>query len=174
MILCDRDIRSALSSKTIEIDPLHDSQIGPTSVDLRLGPLLLRYTTDRIELGRSLPETTEVEISPDRGYCLRPAEFVLGCTVERVHLSNGYQGFIETKGDVARAGLQVHNCDGHVDPGSDHRITLEISNQNVVPVVLYPELLICQIFIHTLSGPCDRVYQGKYLGQTKPTAYKPS
>jgi dCTP deaminase len=174
MILCDRDIRKALATKTIEIDPMLDSQIGPTSIDLRLGALLLRYTTERIELGRTHPETTEVEICPQNGYCLGPGEFVLGCTLERVHLSNGYQGFIETKGDVARAGLQVHNCDGHVDPGSNHHITLEISNQNVVPVVLYPAVLICQIFIHTLSGPCDKVYQGKYFGQSKPTTYRPS
>lgn len=172
MILCDRDIKQALIDRKIAIDPLKESQIGPTSVDLTLGPILLRYKAETIQLGRSRPETTEIEISQDRGYCLQPKEFVLGCTMERILISNGYQGFIETKGDIARAGIQVHNCDGHVDPGSDHRITLEISNQNNVPVVLYADILICQIYIHTLSAECDQIYRGKYYGQDKPTLYK--
>lgn len=172
MILCDRDLTRALADGAIGVDPLQESQIGPTSIDLRLAPVLLRYEATRIELGRTHPATREFEINAEDGYCLNPGDFVLGCTFERIRLANGYQGFIETKGDVARAGLQVHNCDGHVDPGSDHCITLEISNQNVIPVVLYPMVLVCQIFVHTTSGPCNKVYAGKYHGYKKPTGYR--
>jgi dCTP deaminase len=172
MILSDHDIKQTLAEGKIIIDPLKESQIGPTSVDLTLGPILLKYKAESIEIGRSRPETTEIEISQEHGYCLQPGEFVLGCTLEWIYIANGYQGFIETKGDIARAGIQVHNCDGHVDPGSNHRITLELSNQNTVPIVLYPNILICQMYIHTLSGACDQVYRGKYHGQDKPTTYK--
>jgi len=107
------------------------------------------------------------------GYCLNPNEFVLGCTKEKIYIPNGYQGFIETKGNVARAGIQIHNADGHVDPGSDHVVTLEIKNNNTIPIVLFPNILICQLYIHKLTSECEKIYNGKYWGQTKPTKYIP-
>jgi dCTP deaminase len=174
MILSDRDLRALLLSGSLVIEPLEERQIGPTSIDLRLGSRLVKYSGGRIELGKRPPATHEIEIDPYEGYVLQPQEFVLGCTLERIRIPNGYQGFIETKGDIARAGLQVHNGDGHVDPGSDHVLTLEITNLNSIPVVLYPALLICQLFIHRLSSPCMREYRGKYFGQSGPTVYLPA
>ena len=173
MILSDRDLRKLLSDGILGIDPLKDSQIGPTSIDLHLGSVLVQYDTPIIELGRTFPQAVELEIDAVDGYILKPGEFILGCTLESIRMPNGYQGFIETKGNIARAGLQVHNCDGHIDPGTDNIITLELSNINSIPIVLFPNILICQLFIHQLSSHCDQVYQGKYLGQTKPTVYRP-
>lgn len=172
MILCDRDLKRAISEGKIAIEPLGDTQFGPTSVDLHLGTILLKYTCRSIELGKSNPETTSFEISSTRGYNLQPGEFVLGCTLETIRLDNGFQGFIETKGDVARAGIQVHSCDGHVEPGSDHPLTLEISNRNHIPIILYGGILICQLYVHLLTGMCDSVYRGKYYGQRGPTTYR--
>jgi dCTP deaminase len=173
MILSDRDIRKLLVDGVLIIDPLKDSQIGPTSVDLHLGDLLVKYDTDQIVLGKSLPESVEIQIDPVEGYTIKPFEFILGCTLEKIRMPNGYQGFIETKGDVARAGLQIHNGDGHVDPGTDHILTLEITNLNSIPIILYPQILVCQLFIHILTSDCNYEYRGKYFGQTKPTTYRP-
>jgi dCTP deaminase len=173
MILSDRDIRKLLSDGLLTVDPLEDSQIGPTSIDLHLGNLLVTYDACSIELGKSFPESREIRIDSANGYALKPFEFILGCTLEHIHMPNGYQGFIETKGNIARSGIQVHNGDGHVDPGTNHILTLEITNFNSIPVILYPGVLICQLFIHTLSSDCKHEYCGKYFGQTKPTVYKP-
>jgi dCTP deaminase len=154
------------------IEPFDESQVGPSSIDLHLGTTLVKYTESVIELGKSSPLFNEISIDPEKGYVLKPNELVLGCTMERVRMPNGYQGFVETKGDIARAGIQVHNMNGHVDPGSDHIITLEISNNNSIPIVLYPRIRFCQLYVHTLSGQCEKLYHGKYFGQTKPSTYK--
>ncbi|WP_052887564.1 dCTP deaminase [Thermogemmatispora carboxidivorans] len=174
MILSDRDLKALLVAGLLVIEPWEEGQLGPTSIDLRLGARLVKYRGSRLELGKAPPASEEIVIDPRQGYELRPGAFILGCTLERVRIPNGYQGFIETKGDVARAGLQVHNGDGHVDPGSDHVLTLEITNLNSIPVVLYPGLFICQLFIHQLSSPCLREYRGKYFGQQGPTVYQPA
>ncbi|GER82679.1 MAG: dCTP deaminase [Thermogemmatispora sp.] len=174
MILSDRDLKALLAAGLLVVEPWEERQLGPTSIDLRLGARLVKYRGERLELGKAPPASEEIMIDPHHGYELRPGEFILGCTLERVRIPNGYQGFIETKGDVARAGLQVHNGDGHVDPGSDHVLTLEITNLNSIPVVLYPGLFICQLFIHQLSSLCLREYRGKYFGQQGPTVYQPA
>nr|BBH94448.1 dCTP deaminase [Thermogemmatispora argillosa] len=173
MILSDRDLKALLAAGLLVIEPWEERQLGPTSIDLRLGARLVKYRGSRLELGKEPPAIEEIKIDPQQGYELRPGEFILGCTLERIRIPNGYQGFIETKGDIARAGLQVHNGDGHIDPGSDHVLTLEITNLNSIPVVLYPGLFICQLFIHQLSSPCLREYRGKYFGQQGPTIYRP-
>lgn len=173
MILSDKDIRQLLKSGDLEVDPIEKDQIGPTSIDLRLNDTIIIYCCSIIDLGKTNPDCEEFTINIYNGYTLEPGAFVLACTLERIHISNGYQGFIETKGDIARAGLQVHNTDGHVDPGSNHVITLEIKNNNTIPVILYPNIYICQLFIHKLSTTCEKPYNGKYFGHKKPTAYIP-
>ena len=171
MILPDWQLRDLVASGELGLDPFVDAAVGPTSIDLRLGRTVVVYRSKVIELGRDDPETEEFEIDAESGFRMAPGAFLLASTLERVRMPNGYQGFIETKGDIARAGIQVHNGDGHVDPGSDHTVTLEVTNLNSVSVVLRPHIWFCQIFIHRLSAPCERPYSGKYLGQSKPTAY---
>lgn len=171
MFYSDRDIKRALSNGDLRIEPLNESQIGPTSVDLHLGTVLVRYTSEKIELGRSDPEIEEILIDPQTGFRLDPGGFVLGSTLETVYVSSTLQGWIETKGDIARAGIKVHNCDGHVDPGFHGTVTLEIANHNTIPVILFPGIRFCQMFLMQLLSECERPYSGKYLGQIKPSHY---
>lgn len=172
MIYSFQGIRDLLSSGELGISPLNEHSIGPSSIDLRLGNNYLVYRSGQeIVIGESEAEFDVLPI-PDKGLKLLPGEFVLASTLERVKLGASIQGFIDTKGDVARAGVQVHSCDGHIDPGSDHTITLEISNRNSIPVTLKPGVYVCQLFVHALERPTSRPYSGKYHGQDLPTAYR--
>lgn len=173
-LISDRDILRLIRENKLVIEPFTADAIGPTSIDLRLGTTLIQYTPQTIQLGESVPLYKEFEITHS-GYLLPPNDFVLGMTFEKVTIPNGYQGFIETKGDIARAGIQIHNNDGHIDPGTKGHITLEISNLNRDGVVIniIPGIFICQLFIFKLSSPSDKPYHGKYSNQTKPTTYLP-
>jgi dCTP deaminase len=51
----------------------------------------------------------------------------------------------------------VHTA-GFVDPGFEGTLTLEISNQAEIPIVLYPDMYICQIALELLSSPCEFSY----------------
>ena len=99
MILCDKDLKKLIAENLLGIEPLEEYQIGPTSIDLHLGNLIVKYDIHllpSIELGKTSPQGLEVEMNPESGYTLDPKEFVLGCTLERIRIPNGYQGFIET------------------------------------------------------------------------------
>jgi dCTP deaminase len=173
MLLSDKDIINLLESKEIEILPVPENlDIGPCSVNLRLSKTIKKYTNETLDLKNKDTFQYEEIVISDLGYTLKPSEFILGSTVEEVRISDEYYGFIETKGSIARAGLQIHNTDGHIDPGFRGNITLEITNNSNQPIIIYPDIKIAQISFMKLSSKCLNPYKGKYQNQKGPTVYK--
>jgi dCTP deaminase len=173
-VLSDTDIKNLIEEDKLQITNLEYSAIGPASIDLRLGSTLIKYPSQTITIGIDHPQGHEIDITGS-SYMLSPGEFILGMTKERVCIPDGYLGVIETKGNIARAGIQVHSNDGHIDPGFCGNITLEIVNlhKEDVCIELVPDTFICQLFIGKLSSANTITYKGKYLHQKKPTTYLP-
>ena len=109
-LLSDHHIKELIEEGKLRIHPFDIKSINPTSINLRLGSELVSHVPQTIKIGIEKPESYEIDISSS-SYRLRSGEFVLGTTKERVYIPDGYQGVIETKGDIARAGIQVHNND---------------------------------------------------------------
>ena len=129
MILSDRSIREALASGRIEIDPLDESCIQPSSVDLtvdRYFRVFRNHTRGVIDVKEDLADLTElVEIpaeDPDARFILHPGEFVLGSTAERIRLSHDLVGRLEGKSSLGRLGLLIHTTAGFVDAGPVYQI----------------------------------------------------
>lgn len=167
-MLSDRDIKVLIERGGLKITPFHPKRIGCASVDLALGCLFIRYTGDIDTRSGNIPHqlfsASEIELAP--------GQFILGVTKERIKIPNGYFGFIETKGNFARAGVSVVCDDGHIDPGTDGLVTLEIRNNNNVNIKLYSGDAICQLFLFKLSSECKKQYAGKYKNQKYPTIFK--
>lgn len=179
MILSDRSIRDDLASGRIVIDPLDESAIQPSSVDLRLDRffrVFLNHTMAVIDVKQNLEELTRVvEIEePDRAFILHPGEFVLGSTLERVALPNDLVARIEGKSSLGRLGLVIHSTAGFIDAGFDGHITLELSNVASLPMTLYPGMRIGQVSFLAMTTAADSPYGtgalgSKYQGQRGPT-----
>ena len=140
MILSDRSIREALRNGRIEIDPLDEACIQPSSVDLtidRFFRVFRNHTAGIIDVKENLEDLTElVEIpdDPDRAFMLHPGEFVLGSTAERIKLPDDLVGRLEGKSSLGRLGLLIHSTAGFIDAGWDGHITLELSNIATLPI----------------------------------------
>ncbi|MGH9247676.1 MAG: dCTP deaminase [Acidimicrobiales bacterium] len=178
MILSDRTIREELAAGRIIIDPVDDSCIQPSSVDLHLDRyfrVFLNHTMGHIDVKEDLEDLTElVEISPDGVFMLHPGEFVLGSTLERVGLPVDLVARLEGKSSLGRLGLLIHSTAGFVDAGWDGHLTLELSNVANLPITLYPGMKIGQISFLRMSTPADVPYGSaeigsKYQGQRGPT-----
>jgi deoxycytidine triphosphate deaminase/intein/homing endonuclease len=113
MILSDRTIREQLDAGRIVIDPLDESCIQPSSVDLRLDRLFrvfLNHTMPVIDVKEDLEDLTRlVEIGEGEAFILHPGEFVLGSTYEKVSLPDDLVGRIEGKSSLGRLGLLIHS-----------------------------------------------------------------
>ena len=104
MILSDRTIREELAAGRITIDPLDESTIQPSSVDLRLDRyfrVFLNHTMPVIDVKQDLEDLTRlIEIEEGEAFILHPGEFVLGSTYERVALPDDLVARIEGKSSL--------------------------------------------------------------------------
>jgi len=180
VILSDRSIREALASGRIEIDPLEEGYVQPSSVDLtidRYFRVFRNHTTPIIDVKQNLEDLTELIEIPaddDQAFILHPGEFVLGSTAERVKLPDDLVGRLEGKSSLGRLGLLIHSTAGFIDAGWDGHITLELSNIATLPITLYPGMKIGQISFLAMTTPADVPYGAsaigsKYQGQRGPT-----
>ena len=173
MILSDTTIIQLIREGKLKIlPPIPEKNIKCCHLDLHLAPALLKYTGSKGDLKDNSTFATKKIIIPAEGYELQPHEFVVGSTVEEVFIPNGYMAFVETKGNIARAGIQTHNTDGHIDPGFNGTITLEITNNSNRTIVIYPHLPFVQVYFFQLTGECRYPYYGKYQYQSGPTGYE--
>ena len=178
MILSDRDIKVAIESGRIGIDPYVPENVQPSSVDLRVDRVFRVFENHLysfIDPKTPQPDlTTAKAVEPDGRFILHPGEFVLGATYERIRLPDDIVARLEGKSSLGRIGLLIHSTAGFVDPGFDGYLTLELANVANLPIAIYPGMLIGQVSFYHLSSPAEHPYGSqragsKYQGQRGPT-----
>lgn len=178
MILSDRSLRDEIAAGRIVIDPLDESCIQPSSIDVKVSNLFRvfrNHTAGIIDVKLDTTAMTElVEIPLDGVFMLHPGEFVLGSTLERVGVPDDLVARVEGKSSLGRLGLLIHSTAGFVDAGFDGHITLELANVASLPITLYPGMKIGQVSFLRMTTPADKPYGkgasgSKYQGQRGPT-----
>jgi dCTP deaminase len=181
VILSDRSLREQLASGRIGIDPLDESCIQPSSIDVKLDRffrVFRNHTAGVIDVKKDMTGLTElVDVPVDGVFMLHPGEFVLGSTLERVSVPTDLVARIEGKSSLGRLGLLIHSTAGFIDAGFDGHVTLELANVANLPITLYPEMKIGQISFLNMTTAADVPYGSsatgsKYQGQRGPTPSK--
>jgi len=189
MILSDRDILERIKRRDLVIEPLDkEVQIGPSSVDLRLGNKFRVFKlsdhalidpknySDRRIHELCLNSNTRIYeheftrlYASDKPFILHPGEFVLASLLEKVKLPRDLVGSLEGRSSLGRVGLMVHSTAGVVAPGFEGTLTLELANVGKLPIKLYPGMRICQIVFQELKSPAMTSYgergDSKYQNQ---------
>jgi dCTP deaminase len=193
MILSDREIKAAQGRGAIRIDPdpRADSSVwSSTAVDLQLDNRLAvwelpdpslpppiapghpdyDYHAVAEQFGRTLT-------IPEEGYSLRPGQFCLGWTLEKIQLPQRSRiaARIEGKSSLARLGLGVHVTAPTIHAGFGYKesdpafpgnpIQLEIWNTGPFIVVLTHRMLICQMIFEYVDGTPEQGYSGRFAIQ---------
>ncbi len=187
-ILTGEEIRNRLNtsdlSRKIFITPLlSNKQIGNVSIDVRLGNVFIVFRRTRYAGLDVLEESKEklasrIEEFQERIYIplgskffLHPQQLVLGCTLEYIRLPNDLVAEVVGRSSWGRLGL-ILSAATLVHPGFAGVITLELANQDDVPIPLVPGLRIAQLVLKktTLKGkPNTNILKTKYLGATEPS-----
>lgn len=158
-VLVDSEIRRAVSSGKILIEPWDDKALGTNSYDVHLAPKLLTYemkvispaqkhsrldvccATVHEELDCRKPnKTIEHTIGPN-GFVLEPGTLYLASTIEYTE-SHAHLPLLNGKSSIGRLGLSIHVTAGTGDVGFRGHWTMEL------------------FVIHPL-----RVYAGMAIGQ---------
>jgi dCTP deaminase len=123
VILGDHDIRRAVDSGDIVINPFDVANLGSNSYDVRLGRTMARYKDAILDAAVDNPAEF-FEIGPE-GIILVPNQLYLGVTEEQVG-SRKYVAFIDGKSSSGRLGISIHVTAGRGDCSFFGAWTLEI------------------------------------------------
>jgi len=178
VLLSDGDLRKELASGRLGVDPLDETMIQPSSIDVRLDRFFRVFNNTKythIDPRQQQDDLTAlVEAADDEPFVLHPGEFVLGSTFEAVELPDDLAGRLEGKSSLGRLGLLTHSTAGFIDPGFQGHITLELSNVANLPITLWPGMKIGQLCLFRLTSAAENPYGSKqagsrYQGQRGPT-----
>lgn len=163
MQLCDRDIYQALKDGEIgfvgtnEKYPfLYEKQVQPSSIDLRLGDIIVRFkdTVSEFDIKeRIVPEKhLDVEQYEDgQSIIINPGEIIYGQIYEQMWIGDKYSARVEGRSRVARLGLAVHCTGSYINPGFCGAMPLQLINFNRFPIKIYPYIGICQLVLFEIS-----------------------
>jgi dCTP deaminase len=162
MFLSDIDIKKEVKAGTITIKPFDEKRLQPASYDIRLGNKFIvneESSTHVIDPVKKIyAKTREIVVKDGAEFILHPGISILG-TSKEFFGSDDFLVQIGGKSSLARIGLMVHNTAGIINPGHFLNITLELSNQNNVPIILRPGMEIAQITFSMMSSPPARNYK---------------
>jgi dCTP deaminase len=162
MFLSDLDIERAIKDGEITLNPFDSARLQPASYDIRLGNQFVvndESSTHLIDPARKIyAQTREIIVGDGKEFVLHPGISVLG-TSKEFFGSDHYLIQIGGKSSLARIGLMIHNTAGIINPGHFLHITLELTNQNNVPIVLRPGMDIAQLTFSKLTSPPKQNYK---------------
>lgn len=172
MLLSDSAIRKRLQSQSICLEHISDTpefnvyeQINPASLDFRLGNNFKFYKRDKTILIDPRDEqwryVEEVIVPRDGYFIIHPGQFVLGVTMESIHIPSDLVGICEWKSSIGRLWLIIHSTAGLINPWWKGTITLEMTNLNEVPIKIYPGMKIGQYLFQTIEGQVEITYDKK-------------
>lgn len=156
MILSGKEIQKQLN-ETIFIEPFNEKQLNPNSYNLKLHNELLVYKNQTLDMKKN--NKTDKIIISEEGFLLEPNKLYLGRTVEFTKTEK-YVPMLEGRSSIGRLGMFIHVTAGFGDVGFAGFWTLEIFV--IQPLVIYPNVEICQIYYHSLEGDYEKYKSGKY------------
>ena len=180
--LSDRDVAELIDAPHgIKIEGGARQSLTPRgwSVDLTLSPKFYRVPS-RWLLGRvfdfSAGDDGDVATrfreriaKARKGIYLRPNEFILASTAEKLTLPDNIVGLVSGRSSYSRMGISIDFSQNVIQPGHNDTIPLQIRNNLPYPVVIYPGTPLAQIvFFRTVSAsssPYSSNPNAKYLGR---------
>lgn len=163
----------AYSDRLIVTPLLSEYQIGPASVDIRLGSSIIVPQKTYVEkqdvtdgkMARQMEHRLydRTRLKYHSRFMLHPHQLILGVTFEYLSLPDDIFASIMSRSSWGRLGLVVATA-AAVQPGFKGCLTLELVNVSESPIALYPGLPIGQLVFFDVPTEKDvpKPYQGRY------------
>lgn len=170
-VLSDHEVKSLLKEKALIIYPILDeSQFCGAKIDLRIDNrffLIRRIKAAQYDpLGEIEDYLEEYVVPYGDSFILHPGEFVLSLTFEFIRLPDNIVGRLDGRTSLGRLGVTIHSTAGEIDPGFTGPLVLELKNQGMLPVAIYPLMRVATLVLFKIEKTVSKPYQryGKYGG----------
>lgn len=148
MLLTDGEIKEMLG-KEIVIEGFDEEFLQPSSYDMRIGKRALVSHSE-----------AEADVEKNGSVPIKPGEFALLTTHEKVKLASNVAGHIGVKSYYTRKGL-VLLAGLQIDPGFEGHLVLGIYNAAPRQLVLDYLSPFCTVEFHKLARPVEKIYVSK-------------
>ena len=170
MMLSDVDLKNAIEEGELVISHFDENMLRAAGITMHLGAELLIPQSGKIVdvKNKITPDYKSVVIEDDTPYELKPGDFLLGATYEKVTVGSSLGFFIEGRSTLARLGLTIVQTAMLVYPGhTDRAITLELANHGPNSILLYHKMKIARAAVFKLQTRASINYDenGKYREQ---------
>jgi len=174
-MLSDNDIKEAIKNNNIIVEPFSENQLNPAALSIHLGFEFLKPKSGNIidplnDIKEDIYQ--KISLSENDTYVLKPDEFILGETFEKIGISKNMGFLLDGTSTMARLGVSIVQTAMVVDTGVGatraKKITLEIKNNGNNSVVLRPRMKIGRAVIFKLNTTSSYGYdeRRKYKDQT--------
>jgi len=178
LILSYLTLLSYWKEKKIRFKPdIQESQIGESSIDLRLGNIaskLIENPGVTVRPAVTIPKDLFKDTKIKDGLTIGPKELILAFTMEEGTLPADLCAEVQGRSSLARYGLATHITSPHIHPLFTGRVALELYNHSAIKLQFYPGDLICQLIFSQVTEPLplDWKQKGRYKGQKTPQPQK--
>lgn len=155
MILTDRQIREAVKSGDIVIEPFDESQVQPATYDVRVGIQAATTSTKKI-----------INVKEDGYVTLSPGDFGVVIALEYLKLGPQYVARFGLRSKFARKGL-IATTGPQIDPGFSGHLIVGITNLTPRTVTLSFKDDFLSIEFHKLEEPASKTYDGPYQDRSE-------
>ena len=146
MLMRDTEIKEAVESGHVEIDPFGEARLQGASYDLSIGGECLVSNSDQKIL--LLPNSKD-------SLHLQAGDFALVLTKERVKVPLNITGVIGMRSSLARKGL-ILLAGMQIDPGFNGHLRFGLYNASPRRITLDYDDELCMVEFHKLAGNVER------------------
>lgn len=146
MLLTDTQIEEVIASGDLVIEGFTEDYLQGASYDLRVGSEALMSGEDR-----------PVDLSREGTFTIKPGQFAIVNTYERIAASPIIAGRIGVKSTYTRKGL-VFLAGLQIDPGFDGYLVLGLYNASPRKFVLEYKEPFCSVEFHKLNAPAQKLH----------------
>lgn len=165
MILSQKEVLKQIKKGKIKIEPFSIENLNSCSYDLTLGEEFAFPSNKPVILDNETDFKKYLKSRIMREVKLKPGDFILGITKEKITLPNNVAGFLSGRSCFARLGLQVYSSSNFVHENVSNNQVFEIKNIGKNTLTLKPGLKICQLIFFQIKGKSD--YNGLFRTQEK-------
>jgi dCTP deaminase len=169
MILCDKTIKDYIATGKIKILPeFNMADVRPAGIRLHLGhELLIPVAGQTVDLASADDIKFERVHINEKGFTLRPDQFILASTFERFQVPRNIVCHVDGRSTVARIGLSIHCTSAMVEGNFEEArgIVLEIKNQGPFDIILRHKTALALLSFNQLSDDIEQKTQMQYKDQ---------
>ncbi len=192
MLLSTQEIRRRMHDREVPvkdrlvITPVLDwgaqAKAGQAAIDQRLGQRFTVPRRTKLYKLDALSPTRAQDLAKYNDkhhvwmgdyFVLHPRQFVLGETLEWLHLPSTLGALVTSRSSWGRDGLVIATATG-VHPSYSGILTLELTNVGEIPVSLYPGIAVAQLFLFEVGGADAPVAPSSFGLTTGPATGDPA